>query len=321
MKLNYLSYTFFFLLISFSTQAQIQLQNGGFESWTTSRISSPENWTPLEQSMGVTKSHWVSRETTPGNIHSGLNAIRLYSDTISMRSGLPSGYADSPSQVLLWPGMLAYGRARYVNHKMESSGVPIYGRPTSFSMYVKVYHPITDTARLRLLLTRWNSYTKRQDTLAYERKDIFPDSTDMSSFAYYIDSINYLMDGQADTMRLIISGGKRGDINLQGNTVWIDDLTLNYPNAAMVHTHIEDEVVLSPNPATTKIYIQSSSDLAGYSVIFVDVTGLTIKDVTLSEGATTIDVGDMHEGSYTYAILDRDKNKLHDGNINIMKDR
>jgi hypothetical protein len=43
--------------------------------------------------------------------------------------------------------------------------------------------------------------------------------------------------------------------------------------------------------------------------------------VTLDDGATTIDVSDMHEGSYNYAILDRNKNKLHEGNINVMKDR
>lgn len=321
MKQRYFYPIFILLLSSFATQAQIQIQNGGLENWTGNNLQRPENWTTMEQLLGVKTNKWVSRETLPGNLHSGLSAVRLYSDTISVRSGLPPALADSATQLLLWPGTIAYGRAKYVNNRIESSGVPIYGRPTSLSMYVKIYHPVTDTARLRLLLTRWNAYTKTQDTLAYERKDIFPDSSSMSRFAFFIDSINYRMDGQADTVRIIISGGQRRNTALQGNTVWIDDLTFNYPNDQIVHTNIDDEVVLYPNPAKTKINIQANSNLFGYTVIFTDVSGIEQKSVTLDDGATSIDVGDMREGSYSYTILDRGKNKLHEGSINVMKDR
>jgi hypothetical protein len=129
------------------------------------------------------------------------------------------------------------------------------------------------------------------------------------------------MDGQADTVRVIISGGQRGNRLLQGNTVWVDDLIFNYPNDQIVHTKIEDEVILYPNPSKAKINIQANSNLFGYTVIFLDVTGIKQKEVTLDDGATSIDVGDLREGSYTYAILDRNKNKLHQGNINVMKDR
>lgn len=321
MKQSYPYYIFLFLLLTLSARAQIQIQNGGFELWSGTNIQHPENWTTLEQAMGLKTNRWVLRETMPESMHSGLNAVRLYSDTISMRSGLPPALADSPSQVLLWPGILIYGRAKYINNKIESTGVPIYGRPTSLSMYVKIYHPVTDTARLRVLLTRWNNYTHQQDTLAYERRDIFPDSTIMNRFAYFIDSIHYLMDGQADTVRVIISGGQRGNPVLQGNTVWIDDITFNYPNDQIVHTNIADEVFLYPNPATVKINIQANSSLAGYTVVFQDVSGVKAKEVVLDEGATTIPVDDMKDGSYTYAILDRNKYKLHEGNINVMRDR
>jgi len=321
MKKKYTYYILSFLLICSSAQAQIQIQNGGFELWTGTHVQHPENWSTLEQAMGMKTNRWVFRETMPESMHSGLNAVRLYSDTISVRSGLPPALADSPTQLLLWPGILTYGRAKYVNHKIESSGVPIYGRPTSLSMYVKIYHPVTDTARLRVLLTRWNAYTHSQDTLAYERRDIFPDSTVMNRFAFFIDSISYRMDGQADTVRVIISGGQRGNTLLLGNTVWIDDLTFNYPNDQIVHTNIEDEVVLYPNPATVKINILANSSLAGCTVVFVDESGIKIKEVMLDQGATSIDTGDMREGGYSYVILDPDKNKLHEGNINIMKDR
>ena len=321
MKQRYIYHTILFLFSFIAVHAQIQIQNGGMEQWTGTNLQRPEHWSTIDQGIGLKGNKWVFRETMPENMHTGLNAVRLYSDTISIRSGLPPYLVDSPPQVLLWPGMIIYGRSRYIKGRIESSGVPIYGRPISLSMYVKIYHPIPDTARLRMLLTRWNAYTKKQDTLAYERRDIFPDSANMSRFAFFIDSINYRMDGQADTVRIIISGGKRGNNALQGNTVWIDNLTFNYPNDEVVHTNIEDEVILYPNPATTRINIQANSNLFGYTVDFIDVTGLLQKEVVLDDGAKSIDVGDMREGAYTYAILDRNKNKLHEGSINVMKDR
>jgi hypothetical protein len=321
MKQKYLYYILFFILFSLSAQAQIQIQNGGFELWSGTNIQHPDNWTTLEEAIGVKKSRWTFRETIPESMHSGLNAVQLFSDTISVRSGLPATLADSPTQVILWPGILTYGYAKYINNKIESTGVPIHGRPTSVSMYVKIYHPVPDTARLRVLLTRWNNYTHQQDTLAYERRDIFPDSSIMNRFAYYIDSINYLMDGQADTVRVIISGGQRANLLLQGNTVWIDDVKFNYPNDQVVHTNIEDEVFLYPNPATVKIHIDAHSNLAGYTIVFQDVSGVKVKEVVLDEGATTIPIDDMKDGSYTYAILDLNKYRLHEGNINVMRDR
>jgi len=319
MKQNYSYFILFFLLLSLSAHAQIQIQNGGLELWSGTLLQQPDNWTTLDQAIGLKTNRWVFRETTPESMHSGLNAVRLYSDTISVRSGLPPTLADSTTRLQLWPGILTYGRAKYINNKIESVGVPIYGRPTSLSMYVKIYHPVPDTARLRVLLTRWNSYTHLQDTLAYERRDIFPDSTIMNRFSYFIDSINYLMDGQADTVRVIISGGQRGNTALQGNTVWVDDIIFNYPNDQIVHTNIQDEVFLYPNPATVKINIDAHSNLAGYTVVFQDVSGVKVKEIVLDEGATTIPVDDMKDGSYNYAILDRNKYRLHEGNINIMK--
>ena len=86
-----------------------------------------------------------------------------------------------------------------------------------------------------------------------------------------------------------------------------------------MHTNIQDEVFLYPNPATVKINIDAHSNLAGYTVVFQDVSGVKVKEVVLDEGATTIPVDDMKDGSYNYAILDRNKYRLHEGNINIMK--
>ena len=284
------------------------------EQWSGNNLQHPENWTTTEQTLGIKTNRWIFRETLPENMHSGLNAVRLYSDTNSFLPG-------QPPQLALWTGMIAYGRASYVNNRLVTSGLPIHGRPTSLSMYIRIYHPVTDTATLRLVLTRWNTFTRTADTIAYERRDIFPDSSNMIQFAFYIDTINYLMNGLADTARIVISGGRRGNLLTQGNTVWIDDIKFNYPNDRIVHTDMTDQVTLSPNPASKVLTLTSDINLFGYQVLFQDVTGLLIKQVTFADGPIRIDVTDLHDGSYDYAILDRDKNKVQQGSINIMRDR
>ena len=291
------------------------MQNGSMELWGGDKLlQHPENWTTTEQALGVKTNQWVFRETIPGNMHSGLNAVRLYTDTTSFLPG-------RPVELTVWSGMIAYGKAAYVNNKLITSGMPIYGRPVSLSMYAKIYHPVSDTATVRILLTRWNHATHRPDTLAYDRRDILPDSTVMNGFAFFIDSINYLADGPADTARVIIMGGHRNNLQTQGNTVWIDDLNFNYPSEQVVFQNIEDELFLYPDPATTKLYIKARTSLIGYKVTFVDLAGIKIKDVTLDDSTTAIDVADMHDGKYSYAVLDADGKPVHEGKINIMKDR
>ena len=314
MKQKYFHYTLLFILLSLSASAQIQMQNGGMELWSGNKFQHPDNWTTSDQAYGFKTNRWVLRETMPENMHSGLNAVKLYSDTTSF---LP-GHMDTLTVV---PGMIAYGRAKYIDGRLVTSGLPVFGRPLALSMYVKIYHPVTDTAVLRLVLTKWNTSTHQPDTLAYERRNIFPDSTVMNGYAFFIDTISYLADGLADTARIVISGGRRGNVQTQGNTVWIDDLKFNYPNDQIVHPDIDDEVFLYPNPATTKLTINANSNLFGYTVIFMDMAGIKVKEATIDDGTTSIDVSDMHDGSYCYAILNRDLSPVHEGNINIMKDR
>lgn len=295
--------------------AQIQIQNGGMELWSGFNHIRPDNWSTTEQAFGVHANKWVFRDTRPDNLHGGAASVRLFSDTII------APYGNKPSQTSLWPGMIGYGRTTFVNGKVQTSGLPVYGRPVTFSFYIKLYHPQPDTASVRLLLTRWNPIRRKADTLAYNKFDVFADSTIMQGFALFIDTINYIADGQADTARIIIAGGRPGNIRLLGNMAWVDDISFNYSREQIVHPDIDDEVFLYPNPATTKINIQADAQLAGYKVIFMDLAGIKVKETAIDEGTTTVDVTDMHDGSYCYAVLNRDLLTVHEGNINIMKNR
>jgi hypothetical protein len=322
MKQKYFFSLSFFLLTFLSAHAQVQIQNGSMDQWTGFNLQRPEDWSTREHALGIKNNKWAFKETRPEYVHSGTVSVRLVSDTTTTLPGLPDELVHLPSAAIrLLPGLISYGRLSYVNGKLVNSGLPIYGRPVSFSLYARIYHPVTDTATLRIVLTRWNPTRHYEDTLANERRNIFPDSTVMSQFAMYIDTIHYLMDGEADTARVVISGGRPGDIGRIGNTTWIDDMSFTYPSGQIVHPDLQDEVFLYPNPATTQLHIKADPDLFGYTVIFIDLAGINIKQVTLDDGSTTIDVSDMHDGHYCYTVLDRDGETDYEGNINIMKNR
>jgi hypothetical protein len=300
---------YFFLLLFISgltASAQIQVQNGGMEQWSGFNLIRPDYWGITEQAVGVKTNKWVSRETNPDYLNSGTAAVRLYSDTSAALHGS------------LLPGMIAYGRVSLVHDQLITSGRPIYGRPSGFSFYMRVFHPVVDTASMTLLLTRWNPTRNVQDTLACEQRYILADTANTAHFVFYNDSIIYRMDGQADTAHIIIMGGRSGDVNLRGNTVWVDDMSFNYAEDDD-YLSMDEDIFLFPNPAITKVSIQADAALVGYSVIFMDITGLKVKEVAIDEGTTTIDVSDLVVGTYCYAILDRDKALIHDGNINISR--
>ena len=313
MKQYYIYLVLFFLFLQASVQAQVQIQNSGMEQWTGFNLLRPDNWSTREQELNIKTNKWVSREMRQDYTHAGVTAIKLTSDTVMISTG------NKVAQPKLWSGMIAYGRASYVNGRLVTSGLPVYGRPSAISMYVKISHPARDTASMRLILTRWNPIRKQADTLAIERKDIFPDSVVMGDFALFTDTITYLMGGIADTAHIVISGGRNGNIALRGNTMWVDDISFSYSPSELVKTDLEDAVFIYPNPASTFIKINADADLAGYSLVLLDASGMTIREVMMDEGTTILNVADLRQGSYNYAVVDRDKNLLRSGNINILR--
>ena len=126
MKQKYPYYILLFILSGFSAQAQIQIQNGGFELWSGIDIPHPDNWTTLEQAIGLKTNRWTFRETMPESMHSGLNAVRLK----QFQNGVPSKPATFGMQSGGAPGRYSYGRASSLmagrNTSITRSRAPVY---------------------------------------------------------------------------------------------------------------------------------------------------------------------------------------------------
>ena len=301
-----------FIIISFftvSSFAQSQIPNGGFEVWSGIDPVRPDGWSTTEQIVGLKPGKWVTQESAPGFVRTGVYSVRLEGDTTSAVDGYK-----------FLPGIMVAGKALLVKNKIVSSGIPVNGRPATLSFYVRLNHEIRDTASVRLLLTRRNPSLGKQDTVAYERKDVFPDSISMGGFALFTDSIYYRLLGDADTARILIYGGRMRNSAARGNKTWIDGVSFGYSiPAAPRSSALADSMWLSPNPVINSLNVKSDSSMQGYKIIIQAETSVIVKEITLSTLNMTVDMTDLPVGNYSYALIDRDQRKIRDGYISVLR--
>ena len=163
----------FFALLTARLFAQDSLNNGGFEIWRGGYFSPgrganqsggntekccgaalavPDNWGIVEQLMQMPTNHFVNKEIDSANIHSGYFSARLFTDTTTMDSA-----GDVRDNIgLLVPGLVscagivAYGGIGLSGNlyltEAYSIGAPFMGRPTALNFYMKMNHPVDDTA-------------------------------------------------------------------------------------------------------------------------------------------------------------------------------
>jgi hypothetical protein len=326
-------------LISTQIFAQASIPNGGFDTWTGIDTVRPDGWVTTEQMQGFRINKWVTQETRPAYVRTGISAIRLSADTVNgktisanesygayvkrsvlIKDGKTGALTPTEEEYSYMPGVIAAGHATIVRGRIAASGVALNGRPATLSFYVRTNHPVADTASFRLLLTRWNPSRGTQDTVAYERENIFPDSTVMSGYALFIDTIDYRLLGDADTARLTIYGGRMRNVAARGNTTWIDGVTFGYSlPAAPRSSALSDSLWISPNPVMNIMNIKADISMQGYKIIILAESGVKVKEITISQPSTTVDMTDVQVGNYTYALLDRDERKVRDGYISVVR--
>jgi hypothetical protein len=65
--------------------------------------------------------------------------------------------------------------------------------------------------------------------------------------------------------------------------------------------------------------IKADISMQGYKIIILAESGVKVKEITISQPSTTVDMTDVQVGNYTYALLDRDERKVRDGYISVVR--
>ncbi|MCW3128321.1 MAG: hypothetical protein JWO03_3979 [Bacteroidetes bacterium] len=339
MKQPNLLFTTIILFCSISLFAQSVIPNGGFEAWSGIDTVRPDGWVTTEQMQGLRINKWVTQETRPAYVKTGSSAIRLSADTVNgkapyinesygafihrsvlLTNGKTGAVTTAEENYTYMPGIISAGRPVFARGHITASGVALNSRPVTLSFYVRMNHPVTDTASVRILLTRWNPSRGTQDTVAIDREDIFPDSSAMTGYTLFTDTIDYRLLGDADTARITIYGGRMKNVAARGNVTWIDGISFGYSlPAALRSSALSDSVWLTPNPVMNQLTVKADSGMQGYKIIIQAETSVIVKEITISTLNMTVDMTDVPVGNYSYALLDRDERKIRKGYISVLR--
>ena len=235
-------FTFILSALTISVIAQTQIPQGGFNNWTNSPqndYSEPSGgwWTTLNSlvSLGAPVTVYPTSDA-----HSGEFAAQLETQMYG---------------TLLLGGLLASGNFINIDPFIEL-GRPFTDKPTKFKGWYK-YLPVDgDSAAIAARLTKFNTSTKQQDTIAQAIKII---TNNVSSYTQFEIPFNYLQaETNPDSISIVfMSSAESGNfLGSTGSTLILDDISLEYP--AGLHELISPELRVKafPSPATDQLTLE-----------------------------------------------------------------
>jgi hypothetical protein len=289
----------------------IAIPNGGMENWYNVPVNATLNYDDL--GTGPTD-NWISTLNSlamipplaygPGPV-TVFKTTDKYAGTYAAKS-VSANFPLGPVTVFI-PGMI--GTA-----VMETTGVrAILGKPcpdckpSHFKGYYK-FEPVNgDSCTAVILVSKWNTTSKKRDTIGYGK---MVQRTAVSSYTEFDIPVTYTGQGVVDTMTLLVvsSAGFNvvnfmGSTGQVGSTMYVDNLTLDYPSGIQQVLMPEVSVTAYPNPASDILHIDLSKQVKDGSLEVYNVTGKLVGTYGVSQTENTIPVYSMPDGTYYFRLV------------------
>ncbi len=296
--------------------AQSTLPNGDFEQWIWEDHPTHPDGGYYEPGGGFFKTLNIldTIPTPPGltcyptdQAYAGSKAVRLITRKIDLLDILIPGVTGNLT--IKWFTMNAALGAPY----------PWITKPSRFKGYYKAFPLNGDSTGAILLLSKWNSSTKKRDTIAYNKLIFHGIQSDYTSFDVAVDYRDNTTMPDSITVLLLSCGGYNaqnmmGSVGQVGSEAFFDDVTLTdvsgFPYLLMPEVH----VILAPNPAQTSLKIKLSEQVKNGTLLILDAAGKHAGSFTLKGMETTLDVSSLSAGHYYYKLTDG-KNLLNAGSF------
>jgi hypothetical protein len=301
----------------------VVIANGDFENWYNVPTFNYEdigtgptdNWTATLNSLAAVP----PTAGGPGpvtvfkttDVHSGNYAAKAVS------APFPLG----PVTIFI-PGMIGTAQMDMVGVRALLGKPCADCRPSHFKGFYK-YEPVNgDSCGAVILLSRWNSTAKKRDTIGYGK---MVQREAVSTYTPFDITVNYTGAGVVDSITLLVvsSAGFNvinfmGSVGQSGNTMYVDDLTLDYPNGIQQVVMPEVAVTAYPNPATDILHIDLSKEVKSGSLDVFNAAGKLVGSYSLSAKTNTIPVYSLVNGAYYYRLTSG-KDLLNTGSFVIKK--
>lgn len=287
-----------------------QIPNGGMENWYNVVINPALNYDdlgtgPTDNWLGTLNSLAAVPQTAggPGPVtvfkvtdnHSGTYAAKVVS------ANFPLG----PVTIFI-PGMI--GTAVLNNQAVSAIlGKPCADcKPSRLRGYYKFEQVNGDSCVALILLSKWNSSAKKRDTIGYGK---MVQHTPVSTYTEFDVPVNYISNGSVDTMTVLVVASAGLNVveftqsqGQPGNTIYVDDLRVDYPSGIQQMLMPEVNVTVYPNPAADVLHIALSKEVKDGTFKVYDAAGKQVGSFRTTQKDNNIGVSGLTSGSYYFRL-------------------
>jgi len=180
-------------------------------------------------------------------------------------------------------------------------------KPSRFKGYYK-FEPVNgDSCAAVILLSKWNATAKKRDTLGYGK---FVQKSAVNTYTQFDIPINYTSTVASDSMTVLVvsSAGFNvinfmGSVGQVGNTMYVDNLSLDYPSGIEQVLMPEVTVAAYPNPAADILHIDLSKEVKNCTLQIYSAAGKQVASYGLSSVLNTIPVYSLVNGTYYFRLV------------------
>jgi hypothetical protein len=295
----------FSLLIATIGYSQQNVRGGNFESW---KYITAHGYYEPDSSIFSTL-NILDTIPTPAGItvypsdtaHTGLHS-----------AGCITGYIDLLAIII--PGVIGTINIDWTTSKAVL-GIPYpYGdtKPTRFSGWYQSYPLLNDSSAAVLLLSKWNTTTKKRDTLAYNRIPFHGTVNTWTPF----DTLVYYRDNttKPDSLTILLlscagfnASNMFGSVGQKGSRALFDDVNLSDVNGFPMLLMPSVKVKLSPNPASSVMKVELGNNVASGLFEVYDAQARLIRQYNVSGTNFQVGVQSLSTGNYYYKLIENGK--------------
>lgn len=238
--MKYFIVSVFLGITSLTLNAQNAIPNEGFENWEEagglfSGYLDPVGWGTSNEVTNNFGFQTATRAQGGQWVHSGNFALRLETHQAPILNiPVQGGVATSPLIIDI------------VNQTVEpAGGVPFDLRPTAIRGWYQYFPAGSDSARIGLLLRRWNPASGERDTIAVA---LFETVDETPGYTLFEAPLQYQSELDPDTMLIGIICSKVVDPAV-GTVMYVDDLELVYDELTSVSPPESALISVFPNPS------------------------------------------------------------------------
>lgn len=300
------NFTLLFVFFIFNAFAQTAT-NYGFESWTTVPASfpapsyeNPNNWNTLN---GLTSALGVItcfKATAVGDFHSGAKAVKLITKSVAGQ---------------IANGLITTGTVNQATSSV-GGGVSYTLRPDSIIGWYKCAPMTGDSGFVEIQLLGAGG---DKDTIGYV---IFrTPSKSVTTYTRFAEEIVYRNTNSVVKSIWILSSSRDNTTHVVNSTIFVDDLQLGsdaWDAATGIDEAKNTSLAVFPNPSAGQVTITGINTLGAFFIVY-DAMGIALKQVQLNNETVSINISDLADGTYVYAISDGNNRTIKAGKLVLKK--